>query len=299
MHNARSFSRPLAPERRLSDLNCTLHALYVHPVKSCAGFGVRSSLLLETGLELDRAWMLVDERGEFVTQRELPKLALIQPTLRQNDMVLRAPGMLALHLALDRVESPLNVRVWNDPVPAWDMGALAAQWCSDFAGRPLRLVRFDPEHRRLSERRWTGEFEAHTAFADAFALLVTSTASLAELNRRLQQQGAAPVDMSRFRPNLVLDGIDAHDEDHIDLLEVDTPQGTVQLKLVKPCARCTIPGVDPLTGEQGFEVIDALAGYRSDPRVDGAVTFGMNAIVVSGVDHVLAVGQTCRASLGF
>ena len=283
----------------MSDLNCTLHALYVHPVKSCAGFGVRSSLLLETGLELDRAWMLVDERGEFVTQRELPKLALIQPTLRQNDMVLRAPGMLALHLALDRVESPLNVRVWNDPVPAWDMGALAAQWCSDFAGRPLRLVRFDPEHRRLSERRWTGEFEAHTAFADAFALLVTSTASLAELNRRLQQQGAAPVDMSRFRPNLVLDGIDAHDEDHIDLLEVDTPQGTVQLKLVKPCARCTIPGVDPLTGEQGFEVIDALAGYRSDPRVDGAVTFGMNAIVVSGVDHVLAVGQTCRASFGF
>ncbi len=283
----------------MSDLNCTLHALYVHPVKSCAGFGVRSSLLLETGLDLDRAWMLVDERGEFVTQRELPKLALIQPTLRQNDMVLRAPGMLALHLALDRVESPLNVRVWNDPVPAWDMGALAAQWCSDFAGRPLRLVRFDPEHRRLSERRWTGEFEAHTAFADAFALLVTSTASLAELNRRLQQQGAAPVDMSRFRPNLVLDGIDAHDEDHIDLLEVDTPQGTVQLKLVKPCARCTIPGVDPLTGEQGFEVIDALAGYRSDPRVDGAVTFGMNAIVVSGVDHVLAVGQTCRASFGF
>ena len=283
----------------MSDLNCNLHALYVHPVKSCAGFGVRSSLLLETGLDLDRAWMLVDERGEFVTQRELPKLALIQPTLRQNDMVLRAPGMLALHLALDRVESPLNVRVWNDPVPAWDMGALAAQWCSDFAGRPLRLVRFDPEHRRLSERRWTGEFEAHTAFADAFALLVTSTASLAELNRRLQQQGAAPVDMSRFRPNLVLDGIDAHDEDHIDLLEVDTPRGTVQLKLVKPCARCTIPGVDPLTGEQGFEVIDALAGYRSDPRVDGAVTFGMNAIVVSGVDHVLAVGQTCRASFGF
>ncbi|MCU0919177.1 MAG: MOSC N-terminal beta barrel domain-containing protein [Burkholderiaceae bacterium] len=283
----------------MSDLNCILHALYVHPVKSCAGIGVRSSLLGQTGLELDRAWMLVDERGEFVTQRELPKLALIQPTLRQSDMVLRAPGMLALHLALDRVESALNVRVWNDSVPAWDMGALAAQWCSDFAGRPLRLVRFDPEHRRLSERRWTGKYEAQTAFADAFALLVTSTASLAELNRRLQQQGAAPVDMSRFRPNLVLDGIDAHDEDHVEQLQIDSPQGTVQLNLVKPCARCTIPGVDPLTGVQGFEVIDALAGYRSDPRVDGAVTFGMNAIVVSGVDHVLAVGQTCRASFAF
>jgi len=299
MHNARSFSRPTLPERRLSDLNCTLHALYVHPVKSCAGIGVRSSLLLETGLELDRAWMLVDQRGEFVTQRELPKLALIRPTLRLNDMVLRAPGMLALHLALDRVESPLNVHVWDDWVPAWDMGGLAAQWCSDFADRPLRLVRFDPEHRRLSERRWTGAHEAQVAFADGFALLVTSTASLAELNRRLQQQGAAAVDMTRFRPNLVLDGLDAHDEDHVDQLEIDTPQGMVQLKLVKPCARCTIPGVDPQTGEQGFEVIDALAAYRSDPRVDGAATFGMNAIVVRGVEHQLAVGQSCRARLAF
>ena len=84
-------------------------------------------------------------------------------------MVLRAPGMLALHLALDRVESPLNVRVWDDWVPACDMGALAAQWFSDFAGRPLRLVRFDPEHRRLSDRRWTGAHEAQTAFADGFS----------------------------------------------------------------------------------------------------------------------------------
>jgi len=105
--------------------------------------------------------------------------------------------------------------------------------------------------------------------------------------------------MRRFRPNIVLDGIDAHDEDHIDRLEIDTPQGTVQLKLVKPCARCTIPGVDPDTGTQGFEVIDTLASYRSDPRVDGAVTFGMNAIVVSGIEHVLAVGQAGRANLGF
>jgi uncharacterized protein YcbX len=293
------FFTATALEQRLSDLSCTLHSLYVHPVKSCAGIGVRSSLLVETGLELDRAWMLVDERGEFVTQRELPRLALIQPTLRHSDMVLRAPGMLALHLALDRAESALNVRVWDDWVPAWDMGALAAQWCSDFAGRPLRLVRFDPEHRRLSERRWTGAHEAQTAFADGFALLVTSTASLAELNRRLQQHGEAPVEMSRFRPNLVLDGIEAHDEDHVEQLEVDTPQGTVLLELVKPCARCSIPGVDPLPGLQGFAVVDALAAYRSDARVGGAVTFGMNAIVVSGVEHQLAVGQTCRARLAF
>ena len=283
----------------MSDLSCTLHSLYVHPIKSCAGIELRRSLLLDTGLDLDRAWMLVDEQGGFVTQRELPRLALIQPTLRHDDMVLRAPGMLALHVALDRAESELRVRVWDDWVPAWDMGALAAQWCSDFAGRPLRLVRFDPDYRRLSDSRWTGAHLGQTAFADGFALLVTSTASLAELNRRLVERGEPAVDMRRFRPNIVLDGIEAHDEDHIDLLEIDTPQGTVRLKLVKPCARCSIPGVDPDSGEQGHAVTDALAAYRADARVGGGITFGMNAIVLDGVEHELAVGQSCRASYAF
>ena len=294
------FHGPWAPERRLSDLNCTLHALYVHPVKSCAGIGVHSSLLLETGLELDRAWMLVDERGEFVTQRELPKLALIQPTLRLNDMVLRAPGMLALHIALDRVESPLNVQVWDDWVPAWDMGALAAQWCSDFAGRPLRLVRFDPEHRRLSERRWTGAHEAQVAFADGFALLVTSTASLAELNRRLLAAGHDAVAMQRFRPNIVLDGVaHAHGEDFIDELTIESPDGPVLLKLVKPCGRCTIPDVDPSSAVQGNHVADALTAYRAEPRIGGALAFGMNAIIVSGVSHRLRIGARVTATLNF
>jgi uncharacterized protein len=283
----------------LSDLTCILQTLYLHPVKSCAGLSVQRGLLLETGLEFDRAWMLVDEHGQMVTQRELPRLALVQPALRADDMVLRAPGMLALHVALDRAEEALRVQVWDDWVPAFDMGALAAQWFSDFAGRALRLARFDPAHKRLSERRWTGAHEAQTAFADGYALLVTSTASLAELNRRLALQGAAPVDMRRLRPNIVLDGLDAHGEDHLDELQIDTPQGTVRLNLVKPCARCTIPGVDPDTGVQSFEVIDALASYRSDPRLDGAATFGMNAIVVSGIEHELALGQSVRARIAF
>jgi uncharacterized protein YcbX len=160
-------------------------------------------------------------------------------------------------------------------------------------------VRFDPEHRRQSDARWTGPHAAHTAFADGFALLVMSSASLAGLNQRLAQQGAAPVDLRRFRPNLVLGGLQAHDEDSIGSLEIDTPQGPVRLQLVKPCARCTIPGVDPDTGTQGFDVIDALAGYRDDPRMEGAVTFGMNAIVVEGAGCELAVGQAVRAQIAF
>jgi uncharacterized protein YcbX len=275
----------------LSDLNCTLHSLYVHPVKSCAGIGVRSSLLGQTGLELDRAWMLVDERGEFVTQRELPRLALIQPTLRQSDMVLRAPGMLALHLALDRVESALNVRVWNDSVPAWDMGALAAQWFSDFLGRKLRLARFDPEEQRLSSPQWTGTLKAENQFADGFPLLVANQASLDELNGRLLAKGAAPVPMQRFRPNLVLQGLQPWDEDHIDEIDITTAEGLVTLRLVKPCTRCSIPNIDPASAEAGAEPGLTLAAYRSDVRMGGAITFGMNAVIVQGVEHTLRTGQ--------
>ena len=283
----------------MSDLDCTLSALHVHPVKSCAGIAVEEALLVETGLDLDRAWMVVDERGEMLTQRRLPRLALVQPTLRHGEMVLRAPGMLALHVRLDTVEAATRVRVWDDVVKAFDMGALAAQWFSDFLGQRLRLVRFDPEQQRLSDPQWTGELQAENAFADAFPLLVANTASLADLNRRLAARGAAAVTMQRFRPNLVLDGLQAYDEDHIDELSIETAEGPVRLRLVKPCTRCSIPNVDPATADTGSEPGATLAGYRADPRLQGGVTFGINAVIVEGVERTLRAGQPVRVSLHF
>lgn len=268
-------------------------------MKSCGGIAVEEALVIETGLEFDRAWMVVDEFGEFLSQRELPRMALVAPTLRTNDLVLRAPGMLALHLALDAVEAPCRVRVWDDEVRAYDMGDVAAQWFSDFLGRKARLVRFDPEHKRLSEARWSGGVEAQAAFADGFALLVVSTASLAELNRRLAERGQPAVGIERFRPNLVLDGLDAHGEDWIDTLTLDGDDGPVVLKLTKPCARCSIPNVDPASAATGTEPGDTLAGYRADARLGGAVTFGMNAVVVSGIEHLLKVGARGRATIAF
>ena len=281
----------------VTDLSCTLAAIGLHPVKSCGALAPREALLTETGLDLDRAWMVTDPQGEMFTQRELPAMALIRPTMRLSDLVLRAPGMLGLHLSLDAVETPTRVRVWDDIVRAWDMGPLAAQWFTDYLGRPARLVRFDPDERRLADRQWTGEAEAPTAFADGFPLLVTSTASLAELNRRLAEGGHAPVGPERFRANLVLDGLEAFEEDHVDELVFDAEGGPVRLKLVKPCSRCQIPNIDPATGAMGAEPGRTLAGFRSDARVGGAVTFGMNAIVLEGADRLLRVGQTARASL--
>lgn len=282
-----------------SDLSGTISRLFVYPVKSCAGIAVQEALLTETGLDLDRAWMVVDADGVFLSQRTLPRMALIRPQLKTSELVLRAPGMLALHVAIDAVEGPATATVWNDTVPAWDMGPLAAQWFTDFLGQPCRLVRFDPDCRRLSSMDWTQGVEAPNQFADAFPLLVTSEASLAELNARLAAAGQDGVGMERFRPNVVLAGFGAHDEDRVDMVRVDAGGHGVHLQPVKPCSRCPIPNIDPATAQSSPAVADTLQTYRQDARLGGAITFGMNAIVRQGAGQVLRVGQRVAADVRF
>ncbi len=282
--------------------------LWVYPVKSCAGVRLPRATLLDTGLEWDRSWMVVDAQGEFVSQRELPRMALIQPSFKLGQLVLRAPGMLALHLQLDAAEAPARVRVWDDEVEAYDMGDVAAQWFSDFLspGAPaglqrLRLVRFDPEVQRLSSLKWTGGVPAPVHFGDGFAVLVASAAALDDLNTRLAAAGQPAVDMRRLRPNIVLGGVAAHDEDRFSDLYLPgscAAEATTHLQLVKPCARCSIPDVNPDTAATGHAVGDALRAYRADARVNGAITFGMNAIVRAGSENMLAEGQTGWAAWG-
>lgn len=300
-----SSSGPSGPDA--ADLRARITDLWVYPVKSCAGVQVSEAILTETGLEFDRAWMVVDEASGFMTQRELPRMALIRPQLKTQEMVLRAPGMLALHIALDQVQEPVRVKVWKDEVKAYDMGPVAAQWFSDFLGAKLRLVRFDPEEKRLSSPRWTGKVEALNQFSDGYPLLVISEASMASLNDRLQAAGGAPVTMERFRPNIVLgdasgdaaQAMAAHDEDRLDEMQVGTEQGLARLKPVKPCARCPIPNIDPATALSSPEVGDMLQTYRQDPRLNGALTFGMNLIRLDDQDHLLRVGQAVTANYRF
>jgi uncharacterized protein YcbX len=283
----------------VNELQVRLAELHIYPVKSCAGIVQDESLVIETGLELDRAWMVVDDVGEFLSQRELPQLALVQTRLRHNDLVVRAPGMLALHLALDVVEQPTDVRIWNDTVRAYDMGPLAAQWFSDYLKRKLRLVRFDPEQRRLSNRRATGVIEAENAFSDGYPLLVISQGSLALLNERLRERGDDAVTIERFRPNIVLDGLDAHGEDQLDEVRFETTQGPVRLKMVQPCVRCVVPDIDPETGVGGQAVGEVLSRTRRNARMGGGITFGMNAVILEGIDRSLRVGMTGKASIRF
>ena len=136
-----------------TDVTARIDQLWIYPVKSCAGISLNEAELTETGLAHDRSWMVVDAQGTFVTQRELPRMALIQPAFKLGQLVLRAPGMLALHLALDAAETPLRVRVWDDEVEAYDMGDVAAQWFSDFLGpdAPADLKRLHRHSASLHE----------------------------------------------------------------------------------------------------------------------------------------------------
>jgi uncharacterized protein YcbX len=282
----------------MPDVATRIARLFVYPVKSCAGVELTEAQLTDTGLDLDRAWMVVDAQGEFVSQRELPRMALVKVQLKHHEVVLRGPGMLALHLSIDAVEEPVKVRVWEDEVPAYDMGAVAAQWFTDFLGQPLRLVRFDPEHQRLSSVKWTGGRQVPNQFQDAFPLMVLSEGSLNELNRRLAAAGQAAVGIERFRPNIVLAGLEPQDEDRLDVICIAAGQ-EVRLQPVKPCARCNIPDIDPITAEVKPQVSAILQTYRANPLLKGAVTFGMNAIVLSGDDQMLRVGQAVTGQWRF
>jgi len=275
-----------------------IEQLWIYPVKSCAGIRLQQAELQDSGLAWDRAWMVIDEDGEFVSQRELPRMALVRPAFHLGQLELSAPGMLSLHLGLEAAGETRRVRVWDDEVVAFDMGDAAAQWFSDFllpetsgAAPRLRVVRFDPAQRRLSSARWTGGIEATNQFSDGFPVLVLSSASLAELNERLAALDQPVVGIERFRPNLVLGGLEAHDEDRLAELVFALGAGAeVRLQPVKPCARCSIPDIDPATAQSGSAVRDTLQTYRQDRRLLGALTFGMNAIVRAGAGRVLSEG---------
>jgi uncharacterized protein len=259
-------------------------ALHYYPLKSAHGVELERALLTSAGFEDDRRWMLVTNAGRFITQRELPRMALLKPRMSPAALLLTAPELPQISIALSRQGERRSVTVWRDHCQAFDEGDDAAAWLYALLGRECRLVRFDPAHRRLSERAWTGEFEAENRFSDGFPILAVSAGSLSDLNSRLTR----PLPMNRFRPNMVLEALRPYDEDRIDELRGDG----VRLKLVKACTRCRITVTDQDTGEvDGDEPLRTLQRYRYDALLRG-VCFGQNAIVLEGAGATLRRGQT-------
>jgi uncharacterized protein YcbX len=280
-----------------------LSELILYPIKSCAGISVREATLTRAGLAVDavydREWMVVSPDGQFISQRECPRMALISPRIKRDTLELRAPGMLRLEIPLGlpdpEHERTLEVTLWEERWLAYDCDETTAAWFSAAVGVPCRLVRFHPSVMRLASAKWTGGVDAPTLFSDGYPVLLAGSASLADLNEKLGAAGRDALPMNRFRPNLVVDGIDAFEEDYADLFTL----GAAQLKPVKPCARCPIPSVDQATGMPGPDPLDILGTYRSKSALDGAICFGMNCIVTEGDGQRLHVGQAVTMSLAF
>lgn len=281
----------------------TIASLSVYPVKGCRGLSIARAQVAERGLVAsnaagsagDREWMITDPAGRFVTQREYPRLALLTVDVLRDAIAFAAPGMTPISIAYAALDGAARkVVVWSSEVTAHDAGDDAARWLSTALGADLRLVRFDAAGKRLCNPAYAGDSGAHTAFADGYPVLVIGSASLDELNARLAAKGETALPMNRFRPNIVLSGLDPHDEDHLESIEI----GDVELKPVKPCTRCQVTTTDQQTAQLGAEPLATLAEYRMDAKL-GGVTFGMNAIVVRGVGRTLAVGDDVDCRFAF
>jgi uncharacterized protein YcbX len=261
-------------------------SLWVFPLKGGAGIPVSDWPLDSFGLLHDRRWMVIDGDGVFVTQRSDPSLGQVRPAIDGESLVLQsATGECRIPLTPGGADTA-RVRVWADEVDAIDCGDDAAAFISRHLGRSARIVHMPDSTLRPVDAAYAGE-GGRVSFADAFPLLIIGDGSLDELNGRLE----APIEMIRFRPNIVVSGVAPHGEDAWRRVRI----GEVECDVVRACARCMVPTIDPGTGTAGREPTRTLAGYR---RWDGKVWFGQNAIHRSGgtlhtgaTVHVLEAGD--------
>jgi len=245
-----------------------LSGIFVYPIKGCAGSSLLGADVVRRGLSGDRRYMLVDRNGVFVTQREAPRLCLVRTTLAASEIEISAARYTTLVVPRElsaRDYEPRSYRVWDD-VGQGLRHPEGSRWFSDFLGDEVSLLYMpDSEHRAVNPKRARpGDV---VSFADGYPLLVISEASLADLNQRLE----APLDMRRFRPNLVLADSLPYAEEGLSMLRI----GQVSFRAVKRCQRCVVTTIDPDTGVSGLEPLRTLAQYR---REEGKVWFGMNLI---------------------
>jgi len=258
-------------------MSLTLSEIVIYPTKSLRGVAVAEAVVEPRGLRGDRRWMVVDATELFVTQRALPRMALVEALLcEQGGLDLAAPGMSPLHVAETAAGRVRQVTIWRDTVAAHDGGDEAAAWLTAFLGRPCRLVQMPMSTERAVSPAY-GQPGDIVSFADGYPFLLIGQASLDDLNTRL----ASPLPMRRFRPNLVIAGAEPFAEDRWTRICIDD----IVFRVVKPCARCTIPTVDPDAGEfAGKEPLRTLATFR---KVGSKVLFGQNVIAEGvGMLHI-------------
>ena len=263
----------------------TVSSLIYYPIKACRGVEVKSACVERMGLKHDRRMMVVTPEGEFLTQRDHPRLALVSPKLSHGTLELSAPNYDSMQLGLQTSGAPWLVNIWKSKgVHAIDQGEKAAAWFSGWLGTTVRLVHFADGYRRIVNEQYAVNPDDHTGFADGYPILLTSEAGLQDLNSRLD----TPVPMNRFRPNLVVRGGGPFVEDTWNRIRV----GDVLLAVVKPCARCEVTTIDRDTLERSKEPLKTLGRYRKQklgaifgqnviPLNEGSIRLGMSVDVLS------------------
>ncbi|MBV1908914.1 MAG: MOSC domain-containing protein [Kangiellaceae bacterium] len=246
-----------------------LSEIFIYPIKSLAGISLNNSDVKPLGLVNDRCLMLVDENGMFITQRKYPQLALISNTQIGNIVIVKAPNLGALEISETSFAGAKKiVKVWKDECDSFIAEDIVNQWFSDFLNSPVVMVKYDHVRPRATDPGFSQDSDI-VSFADGFPLLMISQASLDDLNSKLDD----PVSMSNFRPNIVVEGGDAYQEDQWRSVRI----GEVEFDLVKQCSRCILTTVDPNTGikHPAREPLKTLTNYR---KTDSGVMFGMNLI---------------------
>lgn len=244
--------------------------LAIYPVKSMRQILLKASHMHLGGLKHDRRWMVVDPQGVMITQRKVARLCLIQPKLTNPEidcsLSLNAPGMSDINIDIPDGSEVRSVKVWSDHCNAHDAGDEIANWLSQFLGVECRFVYFPDNEIRLVDQDYA-EANDQTAFSDVFPILLTSQASLEDLNSRMDED----IPMARFRPNIVVSGCEAFEEDNWHQLKV----ADISLRIVKPCSRCVIPSIDIDSAERCAEPTKTLIAYR---KRDNKIFFGQNVI---------------------
>jgi len=242
-------------------------ALYYYPIKSCSAVQVDAAEVDACGLRNDRRLLVIEPNGTFLTQREHPRLALVTPVIQDENLMLSAPDMDSLVVALSHHGTPQHVRIFRDTCEAVDQGEAVSEWFSTYLQTPCRVVAMAPHFARQVNPNFAQRPEDQVAFADAFPFLMISEASLGDLNTRM----TTPLPMNRFRPNIVITGCPPYAEDTWSSLRI----GTVDFAAAKACVRCVVTTTDQATTKRGDEPLKTLATYR---KTDTGVIFGQNLI---------------------
>jgi MOSC domain-containing protein len=254
----------------MPDHGGVLTSIHIYPVKGCRGIDLSQSAVEPWGLAGDRRWLLVDEDGRFVSQREQASLARVVISPRPQGIEVTSEGHPPLPVTNPGPDELLKVSVWSSTMLAAAAGPAADAWFSDYLGEPTRLVYLDDPTRRPVDPEY-GQDGDVVSFADGYPLLLTSTASLDDLGGWLAAGGDQPVPMSRFRPNAVVTGFEPWAEDRWRRVRI----GDVSFRVAKPCGRCVVTTTDQFTGARTSQPLRMLAKKR---RFGQSLVFGQNVI---------------------